>query len=186
MCWSEGWKGLALGEDSWRQRRRKIKGPAQLIDTCNKYWVRLCRSFFLSLLETCNQVILVPFFFAQNGYCSRDIVLTVELQAYRSVILKVKRELNRSHWSKFARSFLCSDYRLAKKQKPCELLCNIRLLSNISRGSRGEKRSSFFFVPFFFFFAWTVPHHNFIFFSHRLQPSTFCECNTLQPASQFF
>ena len=107
--------------------------------------MRLCRSFFLSLLETCNQVILVPFFFAQNGYCSRDIVLTVELQAYRSVILQVKRELNRSHWSKFARSLLCSDYRLAKKQRPCELLCNILLLSNISRGARGEKRSSLFF-----------------------------------------
>ena len=59
----------------------KEKGPAQLIDTCNKYCVRLCRSFFLSLLQTCNQVILVPFFFAQNGYCSRDIVLTVELEA---------------------------------------------------------------------------------------------------------
>ena len=41
---------------------------------------------------------------------------------HRSVILQVKRELNFSHWSKSARSFLYSDYRLAKKQRPCELL----------------------------------------------------------------
>ena len=106
--------------------------------------MRLCRSFFLSLLETCNQVILVPFFFAQNDYCSRDIVLTVELQAYRSVILKVKRELNRSHWSNYTRSFLRSDYRLTKKQRPCELLL-ILLLSNTSRGARGLRKEEFFF-----------------------------------------
>ena len=33
--------------------------PPQLIDTCNKYWMRLYCSFFSSLLETCNQVVLV-------------------------------------------------------------------------------------------------------------------------------
>ena len=70
-----------LLEKTVRGKGNVKKGPAQLIDTCNKYWVGLCRSFFLSLLETCHQVILVPFFFAQNGYCFRGIVLTVELEA---------------------------------------------------------------------------------------------------------
>ena len=49
------------------------------------------------------------------------------------LLLQVKRELNRSHWSKSARSFLCSDiiYRLAKKQRSCEFFF-ILLFPNIS------------------------------------------------------
>ena len=44
----------------------------------------------------------------------------------------MERELNRSHWSKSARSFLCSDITsLQKKQRPCELLF-IPLFPNIS------------------------------------------------------
>ena len=46
-------------------------------------------------------------------------------------MLQVQRELNRSHWSKSARSFLCSDYSLAKKQRPWELLFFL-LFPNIS------------------------------------------------------
>ena len=40
-----------------------------------------------------------------------------------SVILQVKRELSRSHWSKYAQSSLCSDYRLAKKQGHVSFVC---------------------------------------------------------------
>ena len=61
---------------------------------------------------------------------------------HRSVILQVKPELNRSHWSKSGRSLLCSDYRLAKKQRPCELL-RILLFPSISRGE-GRKEEFFF------------------------------------------
>ena len=40
---------------------------------------------------------------AQNGYCSRDIYLQSSWK-HRSVILQVKRKLNRSHWWNSARS----------------------------------------------------------------------------------
>ena len=40
-----------------------------------------------------------------------------------SVILQVKRELSRSHWSKYAQSSLCNDYRLAKKQGHVSFVC---------------------------------------------------------------
>ena len=61
---------------------------------------------------------------------------------HRSVILQVKRKLNRSHWSKSGRSLLCSYYRLAKKQRSCELL-RVLLFPNISRGE-GRKGEFFF------------------------------------------
>ena len=44
-----------------------------------------------------------------------------------SVILQVKRELSRSHWSKSVQSFLCSDYRLAKKQGHVSFVCFVSL-----------------------------------------------------------
>ena len=156
---------------------------------------------FLSLLETWNQVNLVPFFFAQNGYCSRNIALTVELEA--QVFNITGKALNRSHRSKSARSFLCSDHRLAKQQRPCELLF-ILLLSNISRGARRLREED----EFLFFSSY--PEQSLIITSSSSvtvctvgidmvtsavkgmdvsgwrDNTTFRECNTLQPTSQFF
>ena len=65
-------------------------------------------------------------YIAQNDYCSQDIYLQSS-ENHKSVILQVKRELNRFHWLKSVQSFPCSDIIALQRKKGhasfCLLFC---------------------------------------------------------------
>ena len=129
------------------------------------------------------------------GHCTYSRTRSIGLKYY------IKRELNRSYWSKFPRSFLCSARLPLCKETKAMRAFVYSFVVRYLKGGKGRKEE----FPFFS----SLPEQSLIITSSSSltvctvkrdmvksavkgmdvsgrDNTTFCECNTLQPASQFF